>query len=156
MTLERSLWMIDQYIPILVKGEKKVLPNLEAFELVEGWGQLWGLKYCAVNEDVARDSLQLSDAIVVQIREISNGGKKFFRVKFKINITRSLRKCIFLRFEGRTMERGSLRYEKFSVICFNCGVIGHQKTTCPEVLKIPADDALLFGKWIKIDLELRG
>lgn len=52
------------------------------------------------------------------------------------------------------MESGSIRYEKFPVICFNCGIIGHQKSSCPEVIKMPSDDALLFGKWIKADSEI--
>lgn len=106
MALDKSPWAIDEYLLILVKGKKEVKPTLEAFESVEGWGQLWGFNHCAVNEEVARDLLQLPDALAVQLREVTNGGKKFFRIKFKIKVTNLSGNASFFVLRDRQWKAG--------------------------------------------------
>lgn len=71
------------------------------------------------------------------------------RIKFTINIIVALKKCIFWRFEGHMVDQGMIRYECFRIICFNCGIIGHQKPSCTTLLNLPSEDGLTFGDWIK-------
>lgn len=49
--------------------------------------------------------------------------------------------------------RGLLRYERFLIICFNCGLIGHKKSSCTEDVTPITDDGLSYGRWIKADKE---
>lgn len=86
---------------ILIEKTTNICPHLEAFEIVDRWGKLWGFQHCVVIEDIARDLLQLPDVVSIQIRKITASGHKFFRLKFKINLVTPLRKCIFIRFNDR-------------------------------------------------------
>lgn len=74
--------MIDGNKLILVKGDYDICPVLEAFESVEGWGQLWGFHDCFVIEDAGWDLL--SEVLAVQV---PNSEHRFFRLKLKINVT---------------------------------------------------------------------
>lgn len=95
--LEKSPWIIDNNMLILVAGFAELYLSWDTFEVIEGWAQLWGFQTCDITKVVARELLQM---IVVQMREISNSGFNFFDQKSSSISPCPIQKCNFLGFIG--------------------------------------------------------
>lgn len=68
-----------------------------------------------------------------------------------INITKPLRKCMFLCSETTIESRGLLCYEQITLVCYNCGFIGHSRSTCHVFYNIPAENEVPYSEQIIAD-----
>lgn len=58
--------------------------------------------------------------VTVQIDDRGIGWGKFLRIKVEVDISKTLRRCVFLTFKGKKTWV-PLKYERLPNFCFKCG-----------------------------------
>lgn len=59
-----------------------------------------------VTEEVAKNLLQMPEISLVQILDTNPNGFKHFHMRMSVNLSMSLRKCMFLRYDSATRDLG--------------------------------------------------
>ncbi|KAH9743696.1 CCHC-type domain-containing protein [Citrus sinensis] len=99
----------------------------QAFTHVSFWVQILNVPIMAMNTD----TISRLGAIIGIVEEVETGenGKcigEYARVRIKVDISKPLKKIIFLEPEGKEKIPMPIRYERLPDFCFCCGTLGHQ------------------------------
>lgn len=70
------------------------------------------------------------------------------RVRIRVDVTKPLKKIIFLESEGEEKVPMPVTYERLPDFCFCCGIIDHQFRECVKY-KTQKQENFAFGPWMK-------
>ena len=104
----------------------------------------------AINTDV----ISRLGAIIGTVEEVETGENgecigEYARVRIKVDISKPLKKIIFLEPEGEEKIPMPNRYERLPDFCFCCGTLGHQFRECIKYKDHKQED-LAFGPWMRV------
>lgn len=82
----------------------------------------------------------------VQLREGGDEEDKYFRIRLKVDISKPLRRLMYITIENNERVMDTFRYERLPKLCFKCGRIGHLRQECSwEVNVNSVPDYLAYG-----------
>ncbi|CAN0838279.1 hypothetical protein LINGRAHAP2_LOCUS2070, partial [Linum grandiflorum] len=99
-------------------------------------------KYCTIKIGDKLGSL-LGQVILTTICEDIASHRLFLRIKVVLNAARPLTTEIRASHNGYPIQ-SSVRYENIPLLCFTCGLLGHDKKHCPRKLQ-PSSSVSRFG-----------
>ncbi|KAH9783095.1 zinc knuckle protein [Citrus sinensis] len=70
------------------------------------------------------------------------------RTRISVDVTRPLKKIMFLQQEDRVKTPIGVQYERLPKFCFCCGLVGHQYRECLKY-KGQQKEKLAYGSWLK-------
>ncbi|KAK8660476.1 hypothetical protein V6N13_051402 [Hibiscus sabdariffa] len=119
------------------------------------WVRVYQLPLRAMNGTMG---LQLGGTIgkAIGVDHRVEGGNfgEFLRIRVSIDITKPLRRCIFLgNGQGRKPSPCPLKYERLPRFCYHCGLLGHDLVACST--KPPDLDVrkLQYGSWLRVSAQ---
>ncbi|KAH9799961.1 hypothetical protein WN943_000608 [Citrus x changshan-huyou] len=142
-------WHFNRALLVLI--EPTGIGNIakQAFTHVFFWVQILNVPIMAMNTD----AISRLGAIIGTIEEVetSENGEcigEYARVRIKVDISKPLKKIIFLEPEGEEKIPMPIRYERLPDFCFCCGTLGHQFRECIKYKDQKQED-LAFGPWMR-------
>ncbi|XP_052296966.1 uncharacterized protein LOC127902189 [Citrus sinensis] len=98
-------------------------------------------------------AIQKLGSLIGKVEEVDTdeGGEcigPIFRTRISVNVTKPLKKIIFLQQEDGAKTPIGIQYERLPDFCFCCGLVGHQYRECLKYKGQPKEN-LAYGVWFK-------
>ncbi|CAN0918984.1 hypothetical protein LINGRAHAP2_LOCUS31187 [Linum grandiflorum] len=142
--LKKSPISTNKYFICLADWEPPTPQAVASLIHVPFWIHLCDLprKYCTIKIGDKLGSL-LGQVILTTICEDISSHRLFLRIKVVLNAARPLTTDIRASHNDYPIQ-SSVRYENIPLICFTCGLLGHDKKHCPRKLQ-PSSSVSRFG-----------
>ncbi|CAN1239916.1 hypothetical protein LINGRAPRIM_LOCUS2536 [Linum grandiflorum] len=142
--LKKSPISTNKYFICLADWEPPTPQAVASLIHVPFWIQLCDLprKYCTIKIGDKLGSL-LGQVILTTICEDIASHRLFLRIKVVLNAARPLTTEIRASHNDYRIQ-SSVRYENIPLLCFTCGLLGHDKKHCPRKLQ-PSSSISRFG-----------
>ncbi|CAM8935631.1 unnamed protein product [Rhodiola kirilowii] len=130
-------WSYKGMAILMDKWRIGTLPEEYNSRTINVWVQVFNIPYEFRDELSAIQAASKIGEVIMATDQIHysviNGIKReYLRVKVKVNVDVPLRKGTFMMRKGRSPIWITFRYEKLPKICPYCGVLTHEKATCPK------------------------
>ncbi|CAN0843734.1 hypothetical protein LINGRAHAP2_LOCUS4015 [Linum grandiflorum] len=142
--MKKSPISTNKYFICLADWEPPTPHAVASLIHVPFWIHLCDLprKYCTIKIGDKLGSL-LGQVILTTICEDIASHRLFLRIKVVLNAARPLTTEIRASHNGYPIQ-SSVRYENIPLLCFTCGLLGHDKKHCPRKLQ-PSSSVSRFG-----------
>ncbi|CAN0838223.1 hypothetical protein LINGRAHAP2_LOCUS2039 [Linum grandiflorum] len=142
--LKKSPISTNKYFICLADWEPPTPQAVSSLIHVPFWIHLCDLprKYCTIKIGDKLGSL-LGQVILTTICEDIASHRLFLRIKVVLNAARPLTTEIRASHNDYPIQ-SSVRYENIPLLCFTCGLLGHDKKHCPRKLQ-PSSSVSRFG-----------
>ncbi|CAN0904643.1 hypothetical protein LINGRAHAP2_LOCUS23209 [Linum grandiflorum] len=142
--LRKSPISTNKYFICLADWEPPTAQAVASLIHVPFWIHLCDLprKYCTIKIGDKLGSL-LGQVILTTICEDIASHRLFLRIKVVLNAARPLTTEIRASHNDYPIQ-SSVRYENIPLLCFTCGLLGHDKKHCPRKLQ-PSSSVSRFG-----------
>lgn len=72
------------------------------------------------------------NVLSIQLKEKSENGERFFRIRASVNVKSPIRRVVRIKREDQSESLAIIRYERLSLFCYGCRVMGHNAKNCKE------------------------
>ncbi|KAH9733907.1 ABC transporter G family member 37 [Citrus sinensis] len=121
----------------------------QAFTHISFWVQILNIPIMAMNtKAISRPGAIIGSVEEVETNEDGECIGKIARVRIRVDVTKHLKKIIFLESEGEEKVPMPVTYERLPDFYFCCGIIGHQFRECVKY-KTQKQKNFAFGPWMK-------
>ncbi|OMO90726.1 hypothetical protein COLO4_18925 [Corchorus olitorius] len=151
--LEESPWSaMGQLVNLKQWEPSEALEDID-FSKVAFWIQVHGLnRDLLTKKNAERIGASLGKVVEVE-NPVGDGGlvRGFLRCRVEIDLADPLKDGFWVPCSNGDRRWASLRYEKLSDCCYNCGCIGHSEKMCDEepVVAIYDPELLRYGPWMR-------
>ncbi|KAL9416875.1 hypothetical protein AB3S75_039958 [Citrus x aurantiifolia] len=142
-------WHFDN--ALIVFSEPKGVGDVkkQAFTHTSFWVQLHNVPLMCMD----KYAIQKLGSLIGKVEEVDNdeGGEcigPIFRTRISVNVTKPLKKILFLQQEDGAKTPIRIQYERLPDFCFCCGLVGHQYRECLKYKGQPKEK-LAYGAWLK-------
>lgn len=126
--LEASPWSIMNYSMVLQKWEGKYSVDEIAFDTTSLWVRVSGFPRCMFSE---KNGVMIGNTIGSTIKvDIRESHFSYLRIRVVIHVNQPLRMGFWLEREASPRKWINLSYEKLGILCYACGIIGHEIGEC--------------------------
>ncbi|XP_042988633.1 uncharacterized protein LOC122316163 [Carya illinoinensis] len=123
-------WSFDRWLICLQPFEGHRLINKVLFHIEVFWVQAFNMTFASMTHEEETQITENSGRVLtVQADERGIGWGKCMRMRVEVDISKALKRGIFLTFEGKKTWV-SFKYERLPNFCFKCGVIKHDQKGC--------------------------
>uniref|UniRef100_A0A803M515 CCHC-type domain-containing protein n=1 Tax=Chenopodium quinoa TaxID=63459 RepID=A0A803M515_CHEQI len=130
--MESQPWHFDHHVMILDDAKGNMKPSEIPLHLVPFWIRVYDLPFRGrSNEDNARRLGDKIGSYITMDKSDVIGINKSLRIRVLVDVNKPLKKVMELRTGRGTMEV-PIKYEKLSVFCYVCGLLGHREKDCDE------------------------
>ncbi|KAM0929804.1 hypothetical protein ACQ4PT_001408 [Festuca glaucescens] len=140
-------WTFRGWAVLIEDYDGKEDPEKMTFNGMHIWAQIHGIpelyRKTKVIDDLARR--------IGKTKEVHMSPKLFFegnyvRLRVMIDVNKPLMRFVSLMVEGEGRKRLAVKYEKKSLFCKRCGLLGHDHDECADGAWEPKD--LQYGEWM--------
>ena len=142
-------WHFDN--ALIVFSEPKGVGDVkkQAFTHTSFWVQLHNVPLMCMD----KYAIQKLGSLIGKVEEVDTdkGGEcvgPIFRTRISVNVTKPLKKILFLQQEDGAKTPIGIQYERLPDFCFCCGLVGHQYRECLKYKGQPKEK-LAYGAWLK-------
>lgn len=150
--LDGGPWSVEGNAVLLQQWESGMTEEDFHNNLINVWVQVRRLPFEFRCYKYAKDIVKFAGEVVENIstddqnEEVFCG--QFVRIKIRLDVSKPILPGLFLRREDRNPVWIAFKYEKLPIMCFKCGLIGHDFKMC-KVSQHKKDN--LFGNWMKAE-----
>lgn len=146
--LKGGPWHFDRALLVLAEPSGIGDIQKQSFTHTSFWVQIHNIPIMCM----ARETIQMLGERIGAVEDIEadDAGdciRQFARVRISVNITKPLKKVVYLQSEGDKIPLPVL-YEKLPDFCFCCAHIGHQFRECVNYEGQPKEE-LRYGTWMR-------
>ncbi|KAH7850906.1 hypothetical protein Vadar_004457 [Vaccinium darrowii] len=124
-------WLYNNQLIVLQRWSEGVLPDEINFSYSPFWIQLWGMPLEFMSIDVGKRMMDgFGDVQQVSIAQLSGNQGRCVRVKVELDLQKPLPRGKKVYTVDWNLIRVSFRYEKLLILCYYCGVVGHDDHAC--------------------------
>ena len=121
----------------------------QSFTHTSFWVQLHNVPLMCMD----KYAIQKLGSLIGKVEEVDTdeGGEcvgPIFRTRISVNVTKPLKKIIFLQQEDGAKTPIGIQYERLPDFCFCCELVGHQYRECLKYNGQPKEK-LAYGAWLK-------
>ncbi|TXG60388.1 hypothetical protein EZV62_014961 [Acer yangbiense] len=150
-----SPWSFDNALMVL---EKPVgMGTIESLKFCQAdfWVQIHKIPILCMTKEIGR----FLGGMIGEVLDIDGGNSgdcegKFMRVRIRMDITKSLKRCLLVDIMGDGTETIMiLRYERLPNHCFKCGMVYHNTAKCSEEssrILVNGKEEHPFGLWLRV------
>ncbi|KAL4278543.1 hypothetical protein GQ457_03G016690 [Hibiscus cannabinus] len=126
-----------------------------AFRYMCIWVRIHNIPLSLMTEALARTLGACIGKVVMTDTRLEDGNMgEFLRVRVSLDTTKPLRRCVTLSRSNAKAIQCPLHYERISIFCHGCGLIGHTVLQCPTTPQ-GEDQKLRYGAWLRAPLPKR-
>ena len=149
----RGLWCFDNQALLLTRWESGMMTVNVKFDSVLLWVQIWGAPFDMRSSRVAEEvGNRLGKVWEVEKRRTNKSQNFFMRVKIAIPLDKEIRQGDFLAGSDGEKRWVHFKYERLSVFCHYCGLLGQDLCYCAKYFsktKAGIDVDCGYGDWLK-------
>ncbi|TXG71586.1 hypothetical protein EZV62_000165 [Acer yangbiense] len=129
-----SPWSFDNALMVLEKPVGMGTIESLKFSQAEFWVQIYKIPILCMTKEIGR----FLGGMIGEVLDIDGGNSgdcvgKFMRVRIRMDITKSLKRCLRVDIMGDGTETIMiLRHERLPNHCFKCGMVDHSTSECSE------------------------
>ncbi|MBA0789556.1 hypothetical protein Gotri_025506, partial [Gossypium trilobum] len=140
-------WFFNNHLLILKRityGENSATLELNSTEF---WVQVHDLPPGLMSEQLAKQLGNFCGGFIgYDSATLASGSKKYMRVRVCLDVVVSLKRKKKIQIGTAMTAYARFKYEKLSLFCFICGILGHGESFCPLRLRIEPSK-IVFG-WV--------
>lgn len=142
-------WNFENNLLLLKRWERGMTANNMKFSHSPFWVQIWGLPFDMITEKLGMDiGSSLGVFITADARSWLVDQAKLMRIRVNIPIDKPLRRCrIVVSPEGEA-NRVFFHYERLSIFCYHCGLMGYDDRRCPSQ-RSQSNDSFQYGEYLR-------
>ncbi|KAH7838452.1 hypothetical protein Vadar_026558 [Vaccinium darrowii] len=124
-------WNFDNHLLVLRAWEPGLVSKGITFNSVECWVQIWGLPVGFISSIIGETiGNKIGEVLAVDNKAIAADRGKFIRIRVRLSLDKPLK-----RGSNIVLGKGSrywldYKYERLNLVCFYCGLIGHEFNGC--------------------------
>ncbi|KAK8535560.1 hypothetical protein V6N12_057076 [Hibiscus sabdariffa] len=147
MILKRRPWVVHNELFSIEPFNPAWRANEYFFTTMVVWIWVHKLPLQAMNSEmVLRLGVSVGKALGVDHWIEGGNMGDFLRVLVQVDITKPLRRCVMLgNGQGKPPSPCPLRFEKLPRLCFFCGLVGHELSSCVTKPADPDERKLQYG-----------
>ena len=148
-------WTFDNQILLLVRWKAGMTAGNVKFESASLWVQIWGAPFDMVSPKVAEE---IGNRLGI-VEEVEKRSKQdipgfFMRVKVAIPLAKPIRRGAFLADSGGQRSWVTFKYERLTLFCYHCGLLGHDLKHCAKYFAVTkgkgnGEVEHQYGEWLK-------
>ena len=142
-------WHLNKALIVLTEPEGIGNITKQAFTHISFWVQILNIPIMAMNtKAISRPGAIIGSVEEVETNEDGECIGEIARVRIRVDVTKPLKKIIFLESEREENVPMPVTYERLPNFCFCCGIIGHQFRECVKY-KTQKQENFAFGPRMK-------
>ncbi|KAJ8754188.1 hypothetical protein K2173_002087 [Erythroxylum novogranatense] len=136
-----SSWSFNKCILLIHQWKEGENPTEINFIHTDVWVQFHGLPLGFASEMLARNIINLMGTYLeYDSTQRRNTWNNYMQVRVSINVEEPLMRKKIIRKQGGDPIVITFSYERFPLVCYLCGLIGHGETYCVKLLENPDEE----------------
>ncbi|XP_031090963.1 uncharacterized protein LOC115995955 [Ipomoea triloba] len=126
-------------------------PEDVVLDSVDFWIQIDGLpSVYATSDFIQQIRNYVGSFLSVDPNNFGSGRRSYYRIRVRINVLTPLKRRMKLNRRDGTSQWVTFKYERLSIFCFCCGLLGHSDKFCRMVYeKGISPDNFPYGAWLR-------
>ena len=116
------------------------------------WIQIWGLplhcKTVAMEKHLSNQIGIMEDAVVYDYPD----NAKIVKIRVLIDISKPIRAGMYIGNDADGINWVDFRYENLPMLCFTCGLVGHNEENCKTHSQFSAGKVNPIGPWLRSNI----
>lgn len=144
-------WTFEQNLLVFHRLGENEDPHTVPLNKMDIWLQIYDMPMGMLSEKIVQS---IGNYVGVCIKtdplNMNGGWKPYVRVRITMDISKPLKRRMKLKREGGNWNWINFKYERLSMFCFVCGLLGHSDRDCEVVYANPGkviDRA--YGVWLR-------
>jgi len=147
--LDEGPWLYDNFHIVVDRIAPGAVANFVPLNHIDFWVQVHGLPF-GFNQPKVGQGIGSFLGTLKSFDDRNSIHSSYMSIKVAIDVTVPLKKEWRVRAVNGEFVTINFKYEKLSVFCHMCGVLGHTDKTCPELFELEADDGVRnWGVFLK-------
>lgn len=153
--IEGGPWTFEQSLLLYqVLGDNEN-PHTVSLNTMDIWMQIYDLPKGLVSEKLLQNIGGFVGTFIKSDPTNINGFRKmFFRIRVALNVEKPIKRRMKIKREGGEWHWVNFKYERLSLFCFVCGILGHTERDCSVVYAHP--DKVVekaYGTWLRAPMK---
>ncbi|KAL8112236.1 hypothetical protein AgCh_019798 [Apium graveolens] len=153
--VEGGPWTFEQSLLLYhVLGENEN-PHTVPLNKMDIWMQVYDVPKGLISEKLLQNIGDFVGTFVKSDPTNINGvWKMFMRIRITMNVEKPIKRRMKIKREGGEWNWVNFKYERLSLFCFVCGVLGHSERDCAVVYANP--DKMIekaYGTWLRAPMK---
>lgn len=149
--LEGGPWTFEQSLLLVHKLESTEDPHLVPLHTMDIWVHVYDLPQGMIRESIMQSvGNSIGRYVKSDSKNMDGMWKQFIRIRVKMDINKPLKRRMKLKREGGEWSWLNFKYERLSMFCFVCGLLGHSDRDC-EVVYANSEKTVerAYGVWLR-------
>ncbi|XP_019150072.1 PREDICTED: uncharacterized protein At4g02000-like [Ipomoea nil] len=149
--LDDGPWSFENHILVCENVPPEMRPEDVQLDSITFWVQIHGLPAVYVTSDfIAKIGNYVGSFVAIDPGNFGGSLKSFHRIRVKLMIASPLKRRMKLLRKDGTIQWITFRYERLSIFCLCCGLLGHTDKFCSKVYEEGIQpEAFPFGSWMR-------
>ncbi|KAH7855261.1 hypothetical protein Vadar_023005 [Vaccinium darrowii] len=124
-------WNFDNHLLVIRVWEPGLVSKDVVFHSLECWVQIWGLPAGFITPVIGETvGNKIGNVIAVDSKAMAAGRGRFIRVRVHLSLDKPLKRGSNIVLGKGSRHWLDYKYERVNVVCFYCGLIGHDMNGC--------------------------
>lgn len=149
--LDGGPWTFEQNLLVYHCLKDNEDPHLVSLNSMDIWVQVYDLPKEMVSDSILRSiGNYVGSFVKADPANISGGWRMYMRVRVTMDISKPLKRRMKIKREGGDWSWINFKYERLSMFCFVCGLIGHSERDCGIIYANPEKEVpRAYGVWLR-------
>lgn len=149
--LDGGTWTFEQSLLVYYHIKENEDPHLVPLNSTDLWVQLYDLPKGMMSENILRNIGNFVGTFVKTDPANNSGGwRMYMRIRVTTDIGKPLKRRMRIKREGGNWSWINFKYERLSMFCFVCGLMGHSERECGILYANPETEIpRAYGVWLR-------